>query len=240
MQLLFLDTETTGIDEGARLVQLAYKNSANGEVVSEYFCPPIPITFGAMATHHITNEMVREKPVFAGSEVCLRLTELLQSSVVVAHNAVFDVNILKNEEVEVPKALDTLQVARHLVVSEEHNLQYLRYFLGLNVEGAAHNALTDVLVLEKLFFHLKTVAGKKYPELSETEILEKMMELSTTPLLLSTFGFGKYKGKSFEEVFARDRGYIEWLYGSETQKKSSEQNENLVHTLEYYLQPTLF
>jgi hypothetical protein len=108
------------------------------------------------------------------------------------------------------------------------------------VEGAAHNALTDVLVLEKLFFHLKTVAGKKYPELSETEILEKMMELSTTPLLLSTFGFGKYKGKSFEEVFARDRGYIEWLYGSETQKKSSEQNENLVHTLEYYLQPTLF
>lgn len=36
MQIIILDTETTGLDRDFRLVQLAYKNVATGEEVDEY------------------------------------------------------------------------------------------------------------------------------------------------------------------------------------------------------------
>lgn len=68
MQIILLDTETTSIEPDARLVQLAYKNLATGETLNEYFKPPIPISYGSMAVHHITHEMVADKPAFIGSK----------------------------------------------------------------------------------------------------------------------------------------------------------------------------
>ena len=52
MHLILLDTETTDL-QNARLIQLAYKNLGSGEVVNEFFKPPVPISYGAMATHHV-------------------------------------------------------------------------------------------------------------------------------------------------------------------------------------------
>ncbi len=235
MNIVFLDTETTDLDPTRRLVQLAYKNPASGVVVNEYFKPPMPISFGAMAIHHITNEMVAEKPEFAGSGFFNDLTRELGESVVVAHNAAFDVEVLKNEGATVGKNIDTLRVARHVLVSEQYGLQYLRYFLNLNVAGVvAHDALGDILVLEALYGKLKQAAAEKYGLDSDDAVIAKMIELTNTPVMLNSVNFGKYRGKTFAEVSATDLGYLEWLFGSESAKSVAEQNEDLIATLKHY------
>lgn len=234
MDILFLDTETTDI-ENARLIQLAYKNALTGETVNDYFKPPVPISYGAMATHHVTNEMVADKPVFQGSSHQATLVEKLSTSILVAHNAPFDIQVLKNEGVGVSTHIDTLRVARHMLTSEQYALQYLRYSLGLNVAGAAHDALGDVLVLEALFDYLQVLIKNTFGLSSDEEVIQKMLEFTQTPALLRSFSFGKYRGKTFVDVSAQDRGYLEWLYGSEAAKSVTDQNGELMHTLKYYL-----
>jgi len=223
------------LDETARIVQFAYKNSGTGDVVNEFFKPPVPISFGAMSVHHVTHEMVADKPTFAGSEPKEKLTELLKNNILVAHNAPFDMGVLKTEGVVTGRYIDTLRVCQHVLESESHKLQYLRYALGLNVEGMAHDALGDVLVLEKLFEKLKTLTMKKFSLEKGESAIEKMLSLTKMPLLLDKFRFGKYKEKPFAEVAATDRGYLEWLHKSELQKSEIQQNNDLIKTLEYYL-----
>ena len=235
MQIIFLDTETTGREESDRLVQLAYKSKASGEVVNEFFLPPIPISYSAMAIHHITNEMVADKSPFVQSGHQKKISELLENAILVAHNAPFDITILKKEGVITNKYIDTLRVARHILTSEQYSLQYLRYSLHLEIEADAHDALGDILVLEALFNYLQTEIKEKFHFTSEEEVVEKMIYLTTLPVLLESFKFGKYKGKSFKEVSQIDNGYIQWLYNSESAKPKFEQKEDLLYTLKNYL-----
>jgi len=236
MSILILDTETTSLDANSRLVQLAYKNLETGDLVNEFFKPPMPISYGAMATHHITNEMVLTKPVFEISKTKATLQKLLQDGILVAHNALFDINILKNEGVVIGKYIDTLRLSKHLLSCERYDLQYLRYFLNLNVvEAAAHDALGDITILEKLFEHLKTVLKEKLNLKDDQEIFEKMIELTLAPVLLNKISFGKHKGKTFEEINQVDPGYLKWLFESESKKTQREQNEELIYTLKKHI-----
>ncbi len=73
---IFLDTETTGNGPGDRLCQLAYKDDES-LIVYELFNPGMPISIDAMSIHHITNEMVQDKPSFHNSDTWKQLQELL-------------------------------------------------------------------------------------------------------------------------------------------------------------------
>lgn len=233
--IIFLDTETTDITEDNRLVQLAYKVTGSNEVINEYFKPPVPISFGSMAVHHITNEMVADKPSFAESSIKNNLAKLLEENILVAHNALFDIQVLSNEGITTHKFIDTLRVARHLLKSEQYSLQYLRYSLGLNIVGSAHDALGDIIALEALYKYLTNNLKETFKLSSEEEIINKFLELTAMPVLLEVINFGKYRGKTFAEVVELDRGYLEWLQGSELMKKESEQNQELLYTLRHYL-----
>lgn len=235
MQIIYLDTETTDRDPNARLVQLAYKIAKTGKEVNEYFKPPVPISIGAMAIHHVTNEMVVLKPEFMGSKHQSNLEKLLKKNILTAHNAPFDINILQNEGMKIDRYIDTLRVARHVLDSEQYNLQYLRYSLKLNVPGSAHDAMGDVLVLEALFNCLVKTAQEKFSLSNDKKVIDKFLELTKTPALMKNINFGKHAGKSFEEISETDRGYLLWLHKSESQKDKTEQNEELVYTLNHYL-----
>lgn len=237
-KLLFLDTETTGLEKTDRICQLAYllrrpdaKDFDNPEL--RYFRPPVPISFEAMAVHHITNEMVEHEEAFDGSETKKLLSEL-NDSVLVAHNARFDVEMLAREAVHFPVWIDTLRVARHLLDSPSHQLQYLRYSLDLKVIGTAHDAQGDVNVLVALFDHLLSIVLRE-SNISHQEAIDKMVTLTNLPVLLKRFTFGKHEGKTFEEVAQHDRQYLLWLYNSERAKVEAEQNEDMLHTLKFYL-----
>ena len=161
---IFLDTETTGTGPEDRLCQIAFKPE-NGPAVCEMFNPGMPISIDAMAIHHITNQMVEDKPPFQGSGAYKQLKELVndETNIIVAHNAAFDMRMLDAEGIQPPRSICTLKLARYLDkngVIPKYSLQYLRYYLGFEIEARAHDALGDLLVLEELLNRLNTFSSR--------------------------------------------------------------------------------
>ncbi|HEV7701915.1 MAG TPA: exonuclease domain-containing protein [Candidatus Paceibacterota bacterium] len=237
-KIIFFDTETTGNTEKDFLVQIAYKSAGdNNEKFMGLYKPPIKIPPEASAIHHITNKMVDGKPAFVDSPDSKKIKELFEdeNSIVVAHNAPFDLEVIKKEGIIPKKFICTLRLARHLDAQEKierYNLQYLRYLLDLDVEATAHDAMGDVLVLEKLFERLK----KKMLDaenLSEDQVINEMIEISSHPSLFTKLRFGKYKGKRIEEVLQIDRGWLEWLLREK--EKNDGMEEDWIYTLKHYL-----
>lgn len=234
MNLTFFDCETTGLEAKDRLIQVAYSlTDGPTEPNVEYFKPDLPIPFMAMSVHGITEEAVKDKPKFKGSNTQKFLQYLSKESILVAHNAKFDLSMLAREEVVFPNYIDTLRVARHLLDQESYKLQYLRYSLDLNVQGTAHDAAGDVKVLKVLFDHLSRLVMMKGFE--GEGIIEEMMRLTLTPVLIKKFAFGKYLGQNFSDVVKYDRKYLAWLYNAESSKPKDEQDEDLVYTVKNYL-----
>ncbi|MEI6280465.1 MAG: exonuclease domain-containing protein [bacterium] len=234
-KLIFFDTETTGNTEKDFLVQIAYKTG--DETFTGLYKPEMRIPPEASAVHHITNKMIADKPTFKGSADSIKIKKLFEdeNSVVVAHNAPFDLMIMNKEGINPSKFICTLRVARHLDQEgkiDRYNLQYLRYYLDIEIEATAHDAMGDVLVLEKLFERLKNKLIKE-ENLSEDATIEKMIEISSHPSLLRSFNFGKHLGKKIEDVSKTDRGYLEWLLA---QKLESDQiDEDWIFTLKHHL-----
>ena len=138
-----LDTETTGAGPDDRLCQIAFKPE-NGDAVSGLFNPGRPISIDAMVVHHITDKMVADNPQFQESDEYAELKKLVSdiNNVIVAHNAKFDMQMLQMEDIYSPRVICTLKLARYLDkngVIPKYNLQYLRYFLDLDVDAKAHS-----------------------------------------------------------------------------------------------------
>lgn len=222
---IFLDTETTGRGPEDRLCQIAFKTD-DGLTVNELFNPGMPISIDAMSIHHITNEMVHGKPAFRGGKEWTTLQELIgaNQSVVVAHNAKFDVEMLKREGLEPQKVICTLKLARYLDkegVIPKYNLQYLRYFLNLQVEAKAHDAFGDVTVLEALFRRIYSKAAEEFGD----NAVDQMIEISGKPLLHRKMPFGKHKGCNMESV---PIDYLKWL-------SRTDLDEDMEYTVRHYI-----
>ncbi len=239
-ELIFLDTETTGNDVAKdRLCQICYK--ASDKFHKGYFKPPLPVSIKAMSITNITNKMLEDKEPFKGSKLMKDLeARLAGGGILVAHNAKFDCAILEAEGMHIPKRICTFRVARELDPENtipEYNLSYLRYHLDLNVEDAnAHDAEGDVKVLYALFKSLlvKMMASGG----TEEEAIAKMMDISSRPTLFRVFNFGKHNGRKLEEVVRTDRGYLQWMLDKKMEEGG--QDEDWIHTLQYYLKTTLF
>jgi len=217
------------------LIQIAYKTGS--EKFVGLYKPEIKIPPEASAVHHITNKMVTDKPSFAESGDLEKIKALFEdeNSVVVAHNAPFDLMIIKKEGITPANFICTLRVARHLDKEnkiEQYKLQYLRYYLDIEIDATAHDALGDVLVLEKLFERLKNKIMSE-DKISEGEAIDKMIEISSHPSIFTKLNFGKYKGKNIEEVLRIDRGWLEWLLREK--EKSGQIDEDWIYTLKHYL-----
>ena len=233
-RLIFVDTETTGTEPGKDAIcQVCFREDS--EVRAEYFRPAVPIPVKAMSIHHITNEMVADKPAFTGSAFERDLSQRLADGIMVAHNARFDRQMLEAEGVLIKRYLCTYHVAYALYTEEaipEYNLQYLRYYLKLPVEGRAHDAEGDVNVLYALFQRLLG-DFMRLRNCSEDSAIAEMETMTATPLLLRKFNFGKYRGRRISEIAATDRGYLQWLLGQKLE--SGKNDENWIYTLRHYL-----
>ncbi len=235
-KIIFLDTETTG-NEPVKdfLCQLAFKTDT--ETFCELFKPPIHIPPEASAVTHITDKHVIDKMAFKESDNYGRIKLLLEdpTSVTIAHNAKFDIAILANDDIFPSSFICTLRVARSLDknnVIPQYKLQFLRYYLDIDIEADAHDALGDVLVLEQLYKRLLDKIMKE-DGISEEEAIEKMIDISSRPSLMNLFSFGKYNGKTVAEVASLDRGYLEWMLGAKEQNPDNE--EDWIYTLKHYL-----
>lgn len=89
---LILDTETTGLGEDAEVVEIGVIDK-NGKVVFEQLIKPSkPIPEEATAIHGITNEDVKDAPVF--DEVLPIFIELLSNKKIIAYNSKYDNRVL--------------------------------------------------------------------------------------------------------------------------------------------------
>lgn len=232
-KLIFLDTETTGNEVGKdRLCQVCYKTKDGWR--DGYFKPPLPMSVKAMSVTHITNKMLENKEPFESSDMKKELERLLKNGILVAHNAAFDIAMLKAEGVEVPNWICTLRVARHLDKENkipEYNLQFLRYFLDLEIEGNAHDAEGDVRVLIGVFERLFTKMRENLD--TDEAVIKEMIEVSARPTLFSLFNFGKYKGVEIAEVVKSDKGYLEWLLSQKMTTPEAE--KDWIYTLKHHL-----
>lgn len=242
-QIIFFDTETTGNEPKKDfLCQLAYK--IGNETFCELYKPSIPIPPEASAVHHITNKMVMDKKTFQEESEYKKIKKLFESpdSIIVAHNAKFDIAIIEKEDIIPKNFICTLRVARYLDkenVIPQYRLQYLRYYLDIEIEAEAHDALGDVLVLEKLYERLlvkimkePACAGMESP-ITEEKAIERMIEISSKPSLMYMFNFGKYNGKTIADIARVDSGYLEWMLAQKEQNPDNE--EDWIYTLRYYL-----
>ena len=234
-QIIFFDTETTGVNDTDFLCQLAFKTG--NEQFCELYKPEIKIPPEASSVHHITNKMVEDKPAFQESTDFKKIKTLFEdaNNIVVAHNAKFDLAIIKKEGINPKNVICTLRVARALDKENkipQHKLQFLRYFLNIEIDATAHDALGDVLVLEKLFERLIEKI-KKENNIDEKSALEMMIDISAKPSLMHSFSFGKHTGKTVADIAKQDPGYLKWFL--ETKERDNPEDEDWIYTLRHYL-----
>ena len=72
--LVFLDTETTGLDDTAEVIEIAIVDAAGAVIFESYCRPTVPVDPGAQAVHGIGPEKLATAP--AWPEITLRVSRL--------------------------------------------------------------------------------------------------------------------------------------------------------------------
>lgn len=242
---ILFDTETTGALEEDRVIQfggMILDQKGKMEVYDELCKSEVPIKIEAMEVHNITPMMLENKPSAKETNFYRRLEELNNNSnFLIAHNINFDLEMIKKEGfVNNLQLIDTLRCARHIYPDlPYHRLQYLRYALNLykneqeeaqklNITIKAHDAIGDVLVMKLFLRELVAKTREVYPNYNP---MKKLVELSSTPVFVQTFKFGKYKGEKIVDVAQKDANYLNWMLNN-----MEDIDEDLKYTLSKVLQ----
>jgi len=116
--------------------------------------PRRPISPKARLVHGITDEMVADAPTF--DRIAGELLDFIGDSVIVAHNAPFDLGFLafqfKGAGISPPDnfAVDTLQLAREHFNFPSNSLPNIASYLGINLQES-HRALQDASTVKQVF-----------------------------------------------------------------------------------------
>ena len=154
-----LDTETTGLKPSEeRIIEIgAVKFDKTGELerFSTLVNPRVLIPPFCQQLTGITNKMVFGQKEF--KEIADGLLEFLGDSIIIAHNAQFDLRFVNaelermNHEILPNQAIDTLRFSRWTYPENGHwTLQFLAKQLEIEVKSA-HRAEDDARVCMELF-----------------------------------------------------------------------------------------
>lgn len=158
-----IDIETTGLspvyDSIIEIAACRVADRAVSDSYSSLINPGVEIDEYITGLTGITNEMLSTAP--APSDVLPVFRDFLGSSVLVAHNAHFDINFLYDAfESELKEPLkndfiDTMRIARRVLPSlEHHRLQDIVSHYGITHDNA-HRALGDVLATQQCYELIK-------------------------------------------------------------------------------------
>ena len=153
-----LDLETTGLSfRTEKITEVGIMKIKNGEVIDSFETfvnPEKPIPPKVVEVTNITDDMVKDAPKI--EEVFPKILEFVGDSVLVAHNADFDIGFLKhnasilNLKLE-NTSLDTLKLAKDLFPDfKKYKLGIIADKLGITVD-VAHRALDDVKTTVQVF-----------------------------------------------------------------------------------------
>ena len=153
-----LDLETTGIScQTEKITEVGIIKYKNGEIIDEFECfvnPEKPIPPRVVEITHITDDMVKDAETI--DKVIPKIINFIGDSVLVAHNADFDIGYLKyNFEKYGYKLentyIDTLRLAKAIFPDlKKYKLGLIADSLNIQVD-VAHRALDDVKTLVAVF-----------------------------------------------------------------------------------------
>jgi DNA polymerase-3 subunit epsilon len=165
------DTETTGLSpaEGDEIISIGAVRVVNGrmlqhEVFDQLIDPKRSVSKKSIAVHGITPEMLQGQPVIA--EVLPKFFRFCEDTVLVAHNAAFDMRFLQLKEETTgikfsQPVLDTLLLSPVVhPFDPDHRLEAMAQRLGINVMGR-HTALGDAFVTAEVFLRMIPVLAQK-------------------------------------------------------------------------------
>lgn len=176
-----LDLETTGLSfRTEKITEVGIMKVKNGEIIDEFSCfvnPEKPIPQKVVEVTNITDDMVKDAETI--DKVFPKILEFVGDSVLVAHNADFDIGFLKYNASQLGYELnntyvDTLRLAKSLFPDfKKYKLGFIADKLGIVVE-VAHRALDDVDTTVKVFnvmiSMLKEKGAKTWDDVDSLEI----------------------------------------------------------------------
>lgn len=158
------DTETTGLQpsQGDEIIAIGAVRIVNGhlltaEVFDQLVNPRRDMEKASVRIHGITDAMLREQPAI--ERVLPRFHRFCEDTVLVAHNAAFDMRFLQLKEKAAGLAfshpvLDTLMLSAVVHPNQsDHTLEAIAARLGVNVIGR-HTALGDAMVAGEIFLKM--------------------------------------------------------------------------------------
>ena len=158
------DTETTGLEpsNGDEIIQIGAARIVNNrllrqEIFNQLLDPERRLKPESIPIHGITEDMVRGQPNI--DVVLPAFHEFCEDTVLIAHNAAFDMRFLQLKEERTgirftQPVLDTLLLSAVVHPNQEsHKLEAILERLGVNIESR-HNALEDALATGEVFLKL--------------------------------------------------------------------------------------
>ncbi len=224
--LIFIDLETTGIDISKdRIVEIAtLKLFPNGkqEVSSRRVNPTIPIPPESSAIHGITDKDVENEPTF--KDIAKPLAQFMEGCDLAGFNSNrFDFPLLAEEFLRAEVDFDfrkrkfiDVQTIFHKMEKRTLEAAYM-FYCNKELEGA-HTAEADTLAT----FEVLKAQLDRYNDLqNDVDFLSEYSSHNQNADFagriiyndkgVEVFNFGKYKGRSVEEVFAKEPSYYAWM-----------------------------
>jgi DNA polymerase-3 subunit epsilon len=177
------DTETTGLkpSQGDEIIQIGAVRIVNGrilyeETLDQLIDPRRPVPEESVKIHGISPELLLGKPTI--DEALPELHHFTEGSVLVAHNAAFDMKFLKVKEASSgvqfdQPVLDTLLLSWFVHPNQQsHQLEEVASRLGVPIVGR-HTALGDAMVTAEVLCKLIPLLAAK-----GVHTLEQAMEAS--------------------------------------------------------------
>lgn len=159
---VILDTETTGLDSTAEVIQIGVIDGSGKILMDNVLCKPLkPIPASATAIHHISNGMVQNAAPF--QTAWDTLTQIANGKIVVVFNAEYDRRLLIQSAVHLPNPKpfrpvrwDCAMIKHAEWVGEWDD--YHHSFRWQKLQGGDHSALGDCLATLDV---IKKIAGKQ-------------------------------------------------------------------------------
>jgi DNA polymerase III subunit epsilon len=223
--LAFIDLETTGINLGTdRIVEIAIvKILTDGtrSVKRKLINPGIPIPKSSSDIHGITDEMVKDAPLF--KQVAQELKQMLDGCDFAGYNSNrFDIPLLMEEflraqvdfDMKNRKLLDVQNIF-HKMEPRTLGAAY-RFYCNKTLEGA-HSAEVDASATHEIL----EAQLEKYADLGNTidSILKVIGEDQVVDFArrfvmengVEVFNFGKFKGRPVADVLKSEPQYYDWM-----------------------------